>query len=508
MRPKRQFNPIVLLIFILTLLQGSSQAFAGEVILNSNKGESSSTWFIDGESTLVMNGFDLTSLGVALPAQIDAVSIAVNQAVPDAPIQIVIYEDANGGSPVDARLVYQTQTTIQSTGTVRIVLPQPATVNAPAVWVGFYLPVGFRFFADESGSSVLTYWGWSPGATFDLANLSTAAVFGPSDGSAPVSITMGGIARITAEVINTSAAGFTGTGETEAGVTVGRPIDGGEANLSLMSLYPYCGERLLYDQQDVQFTANLQFSIHCRPNMDAFQPGQITNRDVLPSDIPSYERRGQMYEVFVNGETASGSSERLLNPVTHCLRPEQGELATSVIAIAYGAPRAWEFLPTVRFGEWVCAEVSHQGFLSYFVPRTGTEPTINADLYFISYPALEIQLDVDSPGGLLCGYNYRAVVAIRNQGFVPTPQTTVRILMTSNRTGAVSRSVDYTIPPIQAGQTVDFRFADYPAPSTFINEAHTLTFIIDPGDLAKELLETNNTYTIQNVMVLRTNKCR
>jgi hypothetical protein len=242
--------------------------------------------------------------------------------------------------------------------------------------------------------------------------------------------------------------------------------------------------------------------------MDAFQPGQITNADVLPSDIPSYDRRGQMYEVFVNGETASGSSEQLINPVTHCLRPEQGEIATSVIGVAYGAPRAWEFLPTVRYGEWVCAEVTHQGFLSYFVPRTGQETTINADLYFIGYPRLDIQVDVDSPGGLLCGYNYIAQVAIRNQGFVTTPQTSLRVLMVSNRTGVVSRSVDYTIPPITAGATVDFSFRDYPAPSTYINETHTLTFIIDPSDLVKEPNELNNNYIIRDVMVLNTNKCR
>jgi hypothetical protein len=318
---------------------------------------------------------------------------------------------------------------------------------------------------------------------------------------------MGGIARITAEVINVSSAGFSGTGETESGITIGRPIDGGEANLSLMSLYPYCGDRLLYDPQDVQFTASLQFTVHCRPNMDVFQPGQITNRDVLPSDIPSYDRRGQMYEVFANGQTDPGNAELLLNPVTHCLRPEQGELETSVIAIAYGAPRAWEFLPSVRFGEWICAEVTHQGFISYFVPRTGTEPTINADLYFVSFPTLQIQLDVDSLPGLLCGYNYRAVLSVRNQGFVPTPQTSVRILMVSNRTGTVSRSVDYTIPPIQAGETANFSFPDYPAPSTFINESHTLTFIVDPSDLVKELVETNNTYVIPDIMVRRTKKC-
>src|SRR5690606_9980705 len=143
---------------------------AGTITLNNNSGTTSSAFFVDGEPTLVMNGFDLTPLNVGA-VELDVVTIAVQQVVADAPIQVVIYGDSNGGSPVDATLIYQTQVTIQTAGSAFIPLPERVLVNYPVVWVGFYLPVGFRFFGDSSGSSVFTYWAWTANSTFDLSNL-------------------------------------------------------------------------------------------------------------------------------------------------------------------------------------------------------------------------------------------------------------------------------------------------------------------------------------------------
>src|SRR5687767_6769427 len=80
-------------------------AQAGNFTLLNNSGTTSSNWVIEGEPTLVMNGFDLTPLNLTFPITLDVVTIALNQAVPDAPVQVVVYEDSNGGSPIDARLV-------------------------------------------------------------------------------------------------------------------------------------------------------------------------------------------------------------------------------------------------------------------------------------------------------------------------------------------------------------------------------------------------------------------
>jgi len=507
-----------LISFIIVIIFGihAQPALAGNVVLNNNVGDTSSTWFIEGEPTLIMNGFDLTPLNLNFPVSMDAVSIAVQEAVPNEGVQVVIYADDNGGSPIDSTLIFQEEVSIGTTGTVRIALSQPVTINAPVVWVGFRLPVGFRFFADESGSSVLTYWGWTPGTTFDLSNLSSAQVFGPSDGSEPVGIDLGGVARIAAELITDGAGGTTsapnlntGDGQTAGGVPVGRQIQGGQADLGIMSQHPFCGERILFDPQDIRISAGDRFTIHCRADLGAFSPGVIRNNDELPAEVPSFERRGFLYEVFAAGDYQADprDSEKLFVPVTHCLRPEQAELDMAVVGIAYGAPRTWEILPTVRFNEWVCAEVTHQGFVSYFVPRTGEEPTLNADLQFSGFPFLT-PLEASSDRGLLCGFDYIVTYSVFNEGFVETPQTVVRVEMRSDRTGTVSRSVDYVLPPVPPGATVDFEQRSFTAPTTFFNETHTLRLIIDPNNGLTELNEDNNVFVMPDILVLQTNRCR
>lgn len=506
----RPFRIISVLIgtFALVVLSGwnINSVKAGTITLSNNLGDTSSSFFVDGEATLVMNGFDLEALNVGSSAVIDVVTIAVQQAVPDAPVQVVIYEDANGGSPVDATLVSQTQVFIETGGTAFITLPEPVTVNASVIWVGFYLPVGFRFFGDNSGSSVLSYWAWTPSSTFNLGDLSSAAVLGPADGSDPVQINMSGVARITAEITPSNSAGFSGDGENIEGIPIGIQIEGSAADLSILDNYDYCGDRLLFDPQDITISARDRFSLHCRADLGSFSPGTFINQDELPAVVSSYERRGFFYEVFVNGETASGSSEELIIPVTHCLRPEQGEVPTAVIGVAYGAPRQWEMLPTVRYGEWVCAEVTHQGFLSYFVPRIGDVQPLNADLYFVSTPYLTPEAQ-GSPRGLLCGYYYTLAFVVHNEGFVPIPNTTVRFQFTNDRTGTISSSVEFPLPPMAPGETRDIFYIRWLAPDVFSNETHTITFTIDPSNLAAEMDENNNVYRQTGILLLRTAHC-
>lgn len=144
---------------------------AGDLVLSNNSGSDNGIFYIEGESSLVINGFDLTPLGLELPAALDTVSISVSAPAPGS-IDLVVYQDANGGSPVDATLVYRQTVSLERTGVNRIALEQAAIITEPVVWVGFYLPVDFRFHADRSGPSVLTYWAWTPASTFDLASLS------------------------------------------------------------------------------------------------------------------------------------------------------------------------------------------------------------------------------------------------------------------------------------------------------------------------------------------------
>jgi hypothetical protein len=503
----RQFRFISTLIGIFVLVALSGAVKAGTITLSNNSGDTSSSFFIDGEATLVMNGFDLQALNIATPAVLDVVTIAVQQAVPEASIQVVIYEDANGGSPVDATLVSQTQVFIETAGTAFITLPEPVTINAPVVWVGFYLPVGFRFFSDNSGSSVLTYWAWTPGSGFNLEDLSSAAVLGPTDGSDPVQINMAGVARITAEITPPNTTNVLGDGQTTANVPIGIQIEGGAADLSILDIYGYCGDRLLYDPQDIALSARDRFSLNCRADLGSFSPGKFINEDELPIAVSSYERRGFFYEVFVDGgETAPNSSEELLIPVTHCLRPEQGELPTAVVGLAYGAPRQWEMLPTVRYGEWVCAEITHQGFLSYFVPRISDEPPINADLYFVGVPTLIPELQGDSRG-LLCNWPYTISFAVHNEGFEITPQTVVRFQFVNERTGTISSSIDLPFAPLEPGGTRDIVYKMWYVPIVFIHEAHTVSYNIDPYHVVSEMNENNNLYAKSGVFIIQTNKC-
>ncbi len=326
---------------------------AGERVISIN-GDGSAVWFISGEPTLVMNGFDLQAFGVSNPAFIDRVSIVVDAAVPGAPVDVVIYEDSNGGSPVDAVLVGRTSVNIAQAGVFTAVFPTPVTVSQRAVWVGFYLPVNFRFVADTSGSSVLTYWAWTPNATFDLANLASAAVFGPADGTAPVNINLNGKARITFE----ASASPAGAASTPAAVVTQLPPGPAGGDLSVLRAFPGCGQ-VLYDTADEFVTYGDAIDVHCAI-VASF------NASASPA---GYDRRGDLYDIIVFKSGGRVLTERLEYPVTHCIRPSAGDLPSAVIGVAWGSPRVWRLQPTQRFGDLICADLRRGGNLSYFVPN-------------------------------------------------------------------------------------------------------------------------------------------
>jgi len=343
-----------LLSMLLLLFALAPTVRAGERTISIN-GDGNATWFISGEPTLIINGFDLAAFGVATPAFIDRVSIQVDTAVPGANAEVVIYEDANGGSPVDARLVSRQPVSIAQAGVFTAVLPAPVQVNQRALWVGFYLPVDFRFVADTSGASVLTYWGWTPGGTFDLGNLASAAVFGPSDGTAPVNINLNGKARISFEVSATAV----GAAATPAAATVSVPQTGvGVGDASVLIAYTEC-PNVLYDGADERVTWNDAINLHCRLDNVGFTP-----------PIPQgYTIRGSMYAITIfkaDGEVLTG---RMQFPVTHCIRPDVADLPTAVIGVAWGVPRTWRIQPSQRFGDLVCADIRRIGALAYFIPN-------------------------------------------------------------------------------------------------------------------------------------------
>ena len=134
-----------LICVIVSLLLVVSPISAGDTVLSNNAGSGNNTFFIDGEQSLVMNGFDLAALGITLPTTLDAVSISVDTPVPASSVEVVIYQDGNGGSPVDATLVTRQTVTIATSGTARIVLDTPASITEPVVWGWFLFACWFRF---------------------------------------------------------------------------------------------------------------------------------------------------------------------------------------------------------------------------------------------------------------------------------------------------------------------------------------------------------------------------
>jgi len=354
MRITRIASLLAVLAVLFVSLMVMLPVQAGERLLTVNGGAASDVFFTSGEQTLVMNGFDLTPLEILRPAVIDRVTIVVDTPVVGQTTQLVIYEDMNGGSPVDARLTHQESINILSSGSVTITLARPAEILAPVVWIGFYLPPDFKFLADQSGSSVLTYWGWTSGGTFDLSNLASAGVLGPGDGSAPVGLDMNGVARITAEI--TGANPGLGTPVIlQSFQTAGDP----GADLSGLFDYPDC-EDIEYDTAD-EFTSNLdRINLYCR-QVDTW---------LAPQSPQGFERHGHLYDITIF--TQDGIVANILDAfVTHCLDTRDEFLNSAVVGVAYGVPKVWRILPTQQFGGiWVCAEIPTSGYVSYFTPVT------------------------------------------------------------------------------------------------------------------------------------------
>ena len=197
MTPKKLIFALFAALLTVGLVPQAASAQDGRIRLNNNAGVTSDVWEIQGEPSLVINGFDLTPTSLRLPAVIESASIDLVNVIPNSVYDVVVYQDPNGGSPVDAELVGFEQVTFTDAGVQTVQFDPPAVVSASVVWIGFYMPVGTEFRSDGQGTSVLTYWAWTPENTFNLSDLSSAQVLGPSDGSDPVLLDIGGIARIT-----------------------------------------------------------------------------------------------------------------------------------------------------------------------------------------------------------------------------------------------------------------------------------------------------------------------
>lgn len=484
-------------LFFLVLSITALPVAAEDALLTNNSGAGNAVYFIQDEPSLVINGFDLTPSGVQLPTAIMAVSISVDKPVPGSFIHLVIYQDANGGSPVDATLVYRQRVSLNVAGVNRIVLDRPALITEPVIWVGFYLPIDFRFHADQSGSSVLTYWAWTPGGSFDLASLASAEVLGPGDGSEPVGIAMDGIARITAETrtpeYDEMAAAYTLTEQLPEQLASAVAQD-----LSALRVYDNC-QLLLHDPADHTISVALSFPLECRIAEAYEAPNQIAN----PVDqILEADRAGPLYKLstFLSEEQrVPGRTSQLPVRVTHCMRIPSGDLERAVMAEVRESETAgerWFILPTVRINDVVCAEVSVAHYLSYFVPRT-VESAPNVNLV-VGYPRVE-------PHPLICGTPTKVYVPIVNTGlnWFDTPSGSVSVALEDYhvRTGVSTARYVLQVKTDQFGPGVRRVYPLGPISVTRnINELHRLEVRVDDAKAVGEVNKADNVWFTEYVL--------
>ena len=142
-------------LLVCTLLMLSLLTQAQTLQLSYENTNSSNVWQIQGERTLVINGFDLTPLQLPNNPAVSSLSLDVVAPVAGQSVQAVVYGDANGGAPSDSTLLGSQTVTIAQAGVNRITFNTPISITAPVIWVGFYLPIGFEFNSDTSGASEL-----------------------------------------------------------------------------------------------------------------------------------------------------------------------------------------------------------------------------------------------------------------------------------------------------------------------------------------------------------------
>ena len=472
----RIFYLIAAIAFAFVL--ATAPVMAGDTVLSNNSDTENEIFFISDEPSLVINGFDLTPLSLLLPVALDAVSISVDTPVPGSSTTLVVYQDGNGGSPLDATLVYQEAVTLNQIGINRIELATAAIITEPVVWVGFYLPVDLRFHADQSGSSVLTYWAWTAGGTFDLTSLANAAVLGPGDGTEPVGITMDGVARITAELRTPEYQ------ETAASLPLGTQLVANVGqDTSILQNYTNCAS-LLYDPDDIAITGGNSFTLDCATANEVDAPVTIAQ----PQDqVLDLQRTGPMYKLSAAiPETLqiTGAVNTLPVPVTHCMRIATGDLETAVLGEARGIPERWHILPTVRFDNIVCAEVTVANYISYFLPRTPESPP-NVNLV-VSWTRID-------PHPLKCGIRTSIPLNVVNTGssWFETDSGTIAFSVKDVHiaTGIITSQRERRIPTARFGPG-DRRIVEL-GPLyviTYVDELHRLEIT---ADVYNEVIETN-----------------
>lgn len=469
--------------FVLTLLivLAIAPAGAGDIALSLNSGDENEVFWIEGEPSLVMNGFDLSTFADDLPVALDAVTLSVETPVPGGRVVVVVYDDATGGAPHDATLAYREVVSINESGNVRIALSEPAFVSETVAWVGFYLPVGFRFYADTSGASSLTYWGWTPGGPFDLSSPARAVVLGPGDGSAPVNIQMDGIARIGIELREATSL------ELARLAPLGQQVaDDTGVDVSNFKEHHNC-PGFLWDP------ASSALSLTCLV-------GSVVEAPVVIQDAPEgfidVQREGTLYKLVADNYGV------LPEPVMHCIRVPEEHRETAVIGEARDIPERWYILPSVRYDDMVCADISFVNYVSYFLPRS-PDAVQNVNLV--------IGWSKVSPHPAICGLPLRITAAVVNTGreefFTDDGNITISVENIHLESGFLHPVKDITVPAWRfkpgdrRGVPIEFLNEDeLVRDGNTIGDRYRLQIRIDSASQVEETNESDNMWFTEYVL--------
>lgn len=466
------------LVLILQLVLAIAPAGAGDIALSLNSGDENEVFWIEGEPSLVMNGFDLSTFADDLPVALDAVTLSVEAPVPGGRVVVVVYDDATGGSPHDATLAYRQVVTISEAGNVRIPLAEPAFVSETVAWVGFYLPVGFRFYADTSGASSLTYWAWTPGGPFDLSSPSRAVVLGPGDGSAPVNIQMDGIARIGIELREATSLELARLAP--LGLQVADDADS-DVDVSSFNEHHNCPDFLW-----APGSSSLR-NLTCLLGTAVEAPVVIQDG---PGGFIDVQREGRLYKLVAENYGV------LPEPVMHCIRVPEEHRDTAVIGEARDIPERWYILPSVRYGDMVCADISFINYVSYFLPRS-PDAVQNVNLV--------IGWSKVAPHPVICGLPLRITAAIVNTGreefFTNDGNIKISVENVHLESGFLHPVKDITVPAWwfkpgdRRGVPIEFlNENELVRDGTTIGDRYRLQIRIDSGSQVAETSESDNTW--------------
>ena len=171
---------------------------------------------------------------------------------------------------------------------------------------------------------------------------------------------MNGIARITAELDSMDGA--------DAGsIPVSQQIQPRVAqDTSIMREYPECAG-MLYDPEDIEISARGAYSLRCHIGDSYKSPAEVARPRRFEAQLL---RLGSLYKLD------AGGMHQLPVPVTHCIRVPESHLATAVIGEGRyqqgqdDSMAQWYILPSVRFNNLVCAEITVPNYVAYFVPET------------------------------------------------------------------------------------------------------------------------------------------